>query len=63
MATYDKLKHGAIYEMTTADEARCNISTCGLELWFTVKSGGYIGGKPIKLLRDSDVSFANDDVK
>lgn len=66
-----QLKHGAIYLFNQVInqhepiiiEARCNISTCGDEYWFTSQDGTELYGRPVKRLRDGDDSFKHNDVK
>ncbi len=61
------LMHGAIYLFRKYGggrvKARCNISTCGSECWFTDINGLEVAGNWVDLIKESDNSFANNDIK
>ena len=60
------LMHGAIYRFRKYNgrhiKARCNISTCGGECWFTDVSGIEVAGNWDYLIKESDSSFINNDI-
>lgn len=63
------LKHGAIYKIRVSnygqpdyfEEARCNICSEGVEVWFTDKNGDETAGTPEELISKCDATYRNND--